>query len=222
LQTFPIKSSTGRRAWNLIKGLRPTICFNQLSGIPQVSFQVRHFKVTVQDILVFLVGLNQPIIVAIDEFQQILSYLEKNTDALFRAMIQQLQIVRFLFSGSRQTLLLELFSNTKRPFYNSASPFKLEKISLEIYRDFIIEIFRQNGKILHQSLADEMPVWTKCQTYYVQHLCNRLFQLDKKISEQLDWRECAQRKIQEQEVFFYNYRSLMSKQQWRLPVAVAK
>jgi len=222
LQTFPEKSSIGRKVWEFIKGLRPAISFDQLSGNPQVSFRVRHFEKPVQDILVFLAGLNQPVIVAIDEFQQILSYPEKNTDAWLRATIQQLQNVRFLFSGSRQTLLSELFSNPKKPFYRSASPLKLEKIPQEIYRNFIIKIFRKNGKTLPPNLADEILVWTKCHTYYVQHLCNRLFQLNKKIYEQADWQECAQRIIQEQEVFFYNYRSLLSKQQWKLLVAVAK
>ncbi len=222
LQSFPEKSSIGQRVWEFIKGLRPMISFDQLSGIPQVSFQTQHFEKPVQDILMFLSKLDQPVIVAIDEFQQILSYPEKNTDAWLRATIQQLQNVHFLFSGSRQTLLAELFSNPKRPFYKSASPFKLEKIQQEIYRDFIIGIFHKYGKILSPRLADEMLNWTKCHTYYVQHLCNRLFQLDKKNYEQADWQDCAQRIIQEQEVFFYNYRSLLSTQQWKLLVAIAK
>ena len=64
--------------------------------------------------------------------------------------------------------------------------------------------------------------WTKCHTYYVQHLCNRLFQMDKKNYERADWQDCAQNILKEQEVFFFNYRSLLSKQQWKLLVAIAK
>jgi hypothetical protein len=43
-----------------------------------------------------------------------LSYSEKNTGAWLRTTIQQFQNVRFLFSGSRQTLLSQLFSYPKR------------------------------------------------------------------------------------------------------------
>ena len=222
LQSFPEKSSIGKSVWGFIKGLRPIISFDQLSGIPQVSFQVQHYEKPVQDILLFLSKLDHPVIVAIDEFQQIQFYPEANTDAWLRSTIQQLQNVRFLFSGSRQTLLSDLFSNPKKPFYKSANPLKLEKISQEIYREFIIRTFAKKGKTLREVLAEEMLDWTKCHTYYVQHLCNRLFQMDKKNYERADWQDCAQNILKEQEVFFFNYRSLLSKQQWKLLVAIAK
>lgn len=222
LQAFPEKSSIGKRVWEFIKGLRPIISFDQLSGIPQVSFHVQHYEKPVQDILIFLSKLGQPVIVAIDEFQQIQSYPEKNTDAWLRSTIQQLQNVRFLFSVSRQALLSHLFSNPKKPFYKSANPFKLEKIEQETYREFIVLTFAKHGKTLTEALADEILNWTKCHTYYVQHLCNRLFQLDKKNYEQADWQGCAQNILKEQEAFFFNYRSLLSKQQWKLLVAIAK
>ena len=222
LQSFPEKSSVGKSVWEFIKGLRPIISFDQLSGIPQVSFQVQHYEKPVQDILLFLSKLDHPVIVAIDEFQQIQFYPEKNTDAWLRSTIQQLQNVRFLFSGSRQTLLSDLFSNPKKPFYKSANPLKLEKISQEIYREFIIRTFAKKGKTLTEVLAEEILDWTKCHTYYVQHLCNRLFQMDKKKYERADWQDCAQNILKEQEVFFFNYRSLLSKQQWKLLVAIAK
>ena len=222
LQSFPEKSSIGKSVWEFIKGLRPIISFDQLSGIPQVSFQVQHYEKPVQDILLFLSKLDHPVIVAIDEFQQIQFYPEANTDAWLRSTIQQLQNVRFLFSGSRQTLLSDLFSNPKKPFYKSANPLKLEKISQEIYREFIIRTFAKKGKTLTEVLAEEILDWTKCHTYYVQHLCNRLFQMDKKNYERADWQDCAQNILKEQEVFFFNYRSLLSKQQWKLLVAIAK
>ncbi|REG88416.1 hypothetical protein C8N25_10931 [Algoriphagus antarcticus] len=222
VQSFPEKSSIGKRVWEFIKGLRPIISFDQLSGTPQVSFQVQQYEKLVQDILIFLSKLDQPNIVAIDELQQIHSYPEKNTDAWLRSTIQQLHSVTFLFSGSRQTILSELFSNPKRPFYKSTNSFKLKKIPQEKYREFIVMTFAKHGRILTDALADEILIWTKCRTYYVQHLCNRLFQLIKKIYGQGDWQDCAQKILKEQEVFFFHFRSLLSKQQWRLLVAIAK
>ncbi|MEB2780411.1 ATP-binding protein [Algoriphagus sp. C2-6-M1] len=222
LQAFPEKSTLGKKVWEFVKTLRPLISFDPLSGIPNVSFQLEKVENPVTDIFLFLENLNQPIIVAIDEFQQIRFYPEQNTDAWLRATMQQLQNVQFLFSGSRQSLLSELFSDPKRPFFKSVSPFKLEKINQNDYRDFIIKIFASHGKQLSEELAEELLEWTKCHTYYVQHLCNRIFQVPEKKLSRADWQGCAQNILKEQEVFFFHYRSLLSPQQWKLLVAIAK
>lgn len=222
LQHFPEKSTLGKRIWEFVKSLRPTISFDPLTGIPQVSFHTAQSEKPLRDMLVFLGSLDQPLVIAIDEFQQIHAYPEQNTDAWLRGTIQQLQNVTFLFSGSRQTLLTEMFSDPSRPFYKSASPLKLDKIDAVKYRDFIMNTFAAHGKTLSAELAGEMLDWTKTYTYYVQLLCNRLFQVDSGTYSQEDWRECANNILVENEPFFIYYRTLLSTQQWKLLVAIAK
>jgi len=128
LHHFSEKDSLGKKVWAFIKTLRPSIFFDQLSGLPQVSFHVSDAKQPVIDLISFLEQWERPIIIAIDEFQQIHAYPEKNTDAWLRSVIQRLQNVFFLFSGSQQSILNELFSNPSRPFFKSASPLQLKKI----------------------------------------------------------------------------------------------
>lgn len=222
LQHFPEKDPLGKRIWDFVKTLRPVISFDQLNGIPQVSFQISQAQRPVVDILDFLSKLEKPVVIAIDEFQQIHSYPEKNTDAWLRAAIQQLQNVFFLFSGSQQTILSELFSDPSRPFYRSANPFLLKPIDHGEYRDFIINIFKKHGKTLRPELVDQMLDWTKCHTYYVQSLSNRVFQLDKIEYTEEDWKSCAQKILDEGETFFLYYRTLLSTQQWKLAVAISR
>lgn len=222
LQNFSEKGTIGKKIWEFVKSLRPTISFDPLGGIPQVSFQTNQTEKPVRDILSFLAALENPTVIAIDEFQQIHAYPEQNTDAWLRSAIQQLQNVFFLFSGSRQSLLTEMFTDPSRPFYKSASPIKLEKIAREEYKSFIVNTFASHGKILRKELAEQMLEWTKCHTYYVQVLCNNLFQVPKTNYEQEDWHTCANNILKESETFFIYYRTLLSTQQWKLLVAIAK
>lgn len=221
LEAFGEQDSVGKKVWEFIKGFRPLISFDQLSGLPQVTFQTFHTEKPIADILSFLATLDQPTVIALDEFQQIQAYPEQNTDAWLRSAIQQLQNVFFLFSGSRQSVLQELFADARRPFFKSTTPIKLGKIEMEIYRDFIVQTFRRNVKTLAPTLAEEILDWTKCHTYYVQLLCNKLFQVPVKDYVQSDWHSCAQQILAENETFFIHYRTLLSTQQWKLLVAIA-
>ncbi|MBS9525519.1 ATP-binding protein [Litoribacter alkaliphilus] len=222
LQGFPEKSKVGKRVWDFMKSLHPTISFDQLSGIPQVSIHSAHVEKPIKNILEFLAQLEQPTVVAIDEFQQIAHYPEKNTDAWLRTVIQRLQNVYFLFSGSRQSILNELFSDPSRPFFRSASPLKIGKIGQDDYREFVVRHFKKGGKTIEEALVDEILEWAKCHTYYVQLLCNRLYQkpIKKYVRENLQ--SCADEILQEQEAFFIHYRTLLSPQQWKLLSAIAR
>ncbi|MFC0655582.1 hypothetical protein [Mongoliitalea lutea] len=71
-------------------------------------------------------------------------------------------------------------------------------------------------------MVDEVLEWTKCHTYYVQMLCNRLYQLPNRQYLKEDWQKCAKDILKEQEAFFIHYRTLLSPQQWKLLVAIAK
>lgn len=222
LQNFPQKTSVGDKVWEFVKSLRPIISFDQLNGSPQVSFQTSQTEKPIRDILSFLAEWENPTVIAIDEFQQIHAYPETNTDAWLRSAIQQLPNISFLFSGSRQSVLSEMFSDPSRPFYKSASPLKLEKIDRAKYREFMVNTFASHGKSLAEELADEMLEWTRSYTYYVQLLCNRLFQVQKTSYAQEDWHSCADNILNENESFFIYYRTLLSTQQWKLLVAIAK
>jgi AAA+ ATPase superfamily predicted ATPase len=72
-------------------------------------------------------------IVAIDEFQQITNYPDKNIEAILRTHIQGLSNSKFVFAGSERQLLEEMFLESSRPFYNSADIQSLDIIAEEKY-----------------------------------------------------------------------------------------
>ena len=84
-----------------MKGLRPVIQFDGLSGEPQISFdftQESQMNHSLQSLFSFLENQHVNIVIAFDEFQQINEYPEKNTEAILRTIIQSLTNIQFIFS----------------------------------------------------------------------------------------------------------------------------
>ena len=139
INVIPTKHKAGKKVMEFIQSLRPTISFDPLSGMPQVEFknQQEKSKENINSVLVFLENLNKKIVVVIDEFQQILNYPEKNMDAYLRTIMQQLNNVIFIFTGSHKHLMEKLFNDPSKPFYRSTQLLSLEKINQNTYKKFI-------------------------------------------------------------------------------------
>lgn len=218
------KKGFGRKLWDFIRSLRPVLSFDQLTGSPQVTFTPgsRDVNSNIEAILGFLEKESEKMIIAIDEFQQILNYPEQNTDAWLRTVIQRMKNLVFIFSGSRQHLMTELFSLPARPFYNSAAMMKIGKIDSVKYSRFIIEKFNKAGMKIPEDTVSQVLKWTDNHTYYVQLLCNRIFLSGSAEITNGVWKEEASRLLQEQEPVFYNYRGMLTNPQWQLLKAIGR
>ena len=225
LTAFPQSISIGKKFINLIKGLNPTISYDALTGAPEISFsfsQPRQYEYSLKELFTFLSKQKKPVVIAIDEFQQIVNYPEKNTEALLRTIIQQLKNVNFIFSGSRRHLLLEMFTSAKRPFFTSTNPLYLGSIPPKEYTKFIKKLFAKGGRTIDDKSIEFILDWTCNHTYYTQSLCNKVYtQNTGKISIENVYKACDSI-LQEQENIFFQYRNLLTSAQWKLLKAVAK
>jgi len=223
LRSISEKSGIGKKIWNFFKSLSLTFSFDPLSGEPSINFNLKESesKMQIKSIFKLLEDHTKPVLIAIDEFQQITNYPEKNTDAFLRTIIQQLQNVVFIFSGSQQHIMQDLFSNPSKPFFKSTAFLHLTKIDFETYQDFIVRQFLKNKKIISKEVAGEILNWTNVHTYYVQLLCNRVFSNTKKEAVTKTWQLEASKLLKEQEMVFYTYREILTKPQWKLVKAIA-
>ena len=132
-------------------------------------------KYTLEEIFGFLETSKRPVIVVIDEFQQISRYPEKNVEALLRTYMQRMSNATFIFSGSEKTLLHEMFVSSKRPFYNSAEIMHLGPIAQDTYIAFAQKLFEDHGK----SLESDPVRWAfnlfEGNTFYLQRTMNGAF-----------------------------------------------
>jgi uncharacterized protein len=223
INAVPEKSTIGKKFWEVIKSLRPVLSFDALTGTPQASFDVKYgeAETNINTLLQLLEKQDFKILIAIDEFQQILNYPEKNTDAWLRSRIQQLKNVMFIFSGSQQHLMSELFTLPKQPFFRSTQMLKLEKIETTVYSEFIAALFKKYQKEMSKEIAADILKWTNTHTFYVQQLCNRVFTAtDKKVTSEI-WRQQAHTLLLEQEPVFFAYRNMLTNPQWQLLKAIA-
>ena len=223
IRAIPEKSNLGKRFWNLLKSLRPVISYDALSGSPQASFDIKPKEIedNIHSILQFLESQEYKIVVAIDEFQQITKYPEKNTDAWLRTRIQQLKNVVFIFSGSQQHLMSELFTSPQRPFFRSTQIMKLDKLNSEVYCNFIVSIFDRYKKRISAENASQILDWANTHTFYVQQLCNRVFSSTITEVTTESWKHQAHQLLDEQEPVFFILRTMLTKPQWQLLKATA-
>ena len=173
------KSESGLRKFlAALKSIKGTFGFDPFSGTPTFNLQIgdlQNPEFTLEEIFHFLEMSEKPVIMVIDEFQQIAKYPEKNVEALLRTHIQQMTNATFIFSGSEQSLLQEMFVSSKRPFYNSSELMHLGAIPKEIYSTFAQNLFSDRNRML-----DPAPVgWVfdlfDGNTFYLQRTMNGAF-----------------------------------------------
>jgi len=223
LNAVPEKESIGKKIWTFVKSMRPVISFDPLTNLPMATFELRQTdtEMHINSIMQFLEGQNFNVVIAIDEFQQIVNYPEKNTDAWFRTIIQRMNNVSFIFSGSQPHILNDLFNLPSRPFYRSTTMQHIDKINQIEYRDFISHWFKKSGKSISGEIINDLLEWSCLHTYYVQLICSRVFSTgQQQITDEI-WKAEAHKLLVEQEPIFFNYRNMLTQPQWQLLKAVA-
>lgn len=165
-----------------ISSLRPALKLDPLTGQPVFDMglgEIRQPLLSLEEIFNYLETADKPCIVAIDEFQQITRYPEKNVEAILRTHIQQCQNTSFLFSGSHHHMMQQIFFSASRPFYQSASFLHLDPIKKEPYSRFVHQHFKKGGKKISDECIDRIYDLFEGHTWYMQAIFNRLYaQLD--------------------------------------------
>ncbi len=222
---FPDKTTIGARFLEFIKGFRPLIGYDPLTGQPQIQINyqsAQEKEYTLQGLLNFLEGQEVPIVLAIDEFQQISQYPEKNIEALLRTYTQNLKYIRFIFCGSRKAMMINLFSNVKRPFYATTQYLMLEEIERKTYAQFIRDKFSGAGMTITEEALEMVLDWSLLHTFYTQSLCNMLYYIADNQIELATVKLACVELLKRNEPVFYQYRQLLTAAQWNFLIAVAK
>ena len=222
---FPQKHSIGRRFLEILKKLRPVITYDALNGQPEIHFefsQTKEYEYSLRSLFHFIDNQQIEIVFAIDEFQQIAEFPEKNIEALLRTIIQTLKHTRFIFSGSKRRMMLEMFNAANRPFFSSTQIIGLVEIPIDKYKPFIREKFAERRRSIDDEAIDFVLSWTLAHTYYTQIICNTVFAGGKKkVDKETVMRVCDEQ-LTVQQVNFIQYRSLLGPIQWNMLLAIAK
>ena len=161
-----------------IKSISGKFGFDPITGMPTFNVELGDIdrpEYTLDEIFQYLAHEDKPCIVAIDEFQQIAKYPEKNIEAQLRTHIQKLRNCNFIFAGSERHMMQEMFTSAARPFYHSADMLELKAIVPEIYIPFIAGHFKKRNRRIASDDIERVYNLFKGHTYYVQKAFNEAF-----------------------------------------------
>lgn len=179
-RVFSRKQSLLTRLVTFLKSLNLSVTYSALTGEPEVSLklgQLSNPDVTLDELLSYLAQADKPCIVAIDEFQQIAYFEEKNMEELLRTKVQHQQNTNFVFAGSEKHLMEDIFNDPERPFYNSVVFQQLLPIKKDVYVDFAQDLFTTYGKKVDAKLVERLYDYFKGVTWYMQLSMNEAFAL---------------------------------------------
>lgn len=161
-----------------LKSISGKFGFDPITGTPTFNVELGDIdrpEYTLEEIFQYLADADKPCIVAIDEFQQIAKYPEKNIEALLRTHIQKLRNCNFIFAGSERHMMQEMFTSAARPFYHSADILELKAIAPEIYIPFIVGHFEKRNRQISAENVGKVYKLFKGHTYYIQKTFNEAF-----------------------------------------------
>ncbi len=171
-----------------LKSISGKFGFDPVSNLPTFNLElgdIERPEYTLDEIFQYLSHADKRCIVAIDEFQQIAKYPEKNIEALLRAYIQKQENSNFIFAGSERHMMQEIFSSAARPFYHSADMLELKAIPPEIYIPFIVSHFQKCQRGIDAENVEKVYNLFKGHTYYIQKTFNEAF------ADTLEGTECT-------------------------------
>lgn len=157
----------------------PSLSMNPMTNVVDVSFQPSvDASVMIEDVLGLIEKIGEkgkkPIVV-LDEFQEVTS-LNKHLDKQLRAIMQMQKNVNYIFLGSQEAMMQEIFEKKKSPFYHFGVLMKLTKIPEKAFSNYIetrLSPLTKQG----ERLADEILYFTDNHPYYTQQLAYQVWEI---------------------------------------------
>ena len=214
-----------RKVSEFFSNFRPTVTFDAQTGMPTFSLDiaVHQEEQSLRRIFEYLQQSGKRCYIAIDEFQQITNYPGANTEALLRSYIQFMPNVYFIFAGSQQHMMSEMFVSAKRPFFQSSQIINLGEIDEITYYEFSANLFQRQKMTLPAPVFHYMYEKMDGQTWYLQAIMNRIYGnhvVD--VISQAEVDQTIEELIDENETAFENYYSSLTNNQCTLLLAIAR
>lgn len=213
-----------KAAGRFLSACRPTISIDSLTGSPTLSFSFERSAAenTLREVFDYLKTKEQQIVIAIDEFQQVAEFPEKGTEALLRSYIQFLPNVRFIFSGSRQHLMAEMFLSANRPFFKSTQNLSIKALACDTYYEFASNFFSAAGRSLDRKAFAFAYQLVDGVTWEMQAILNRLWSRGISVADDEPVREVVTTILEENAADYANILANLSVNEVKLLRAVAQ
>ena len=167
----------------------PTITSDIQTGNIEVSFNPSaNSTVMLEDAISLLENVstkNKRLIVILDEFQEIVS-IGKGLDKKMRAIMQLQKNINYIFLGSQESMMEQIFERKKSPFYHFGQLMRLGKIPQADFEEYLEKRLSPITKEYKEVISEIIQI-AKCHPYYTQQLAFQIWDLAyrEKISDNL-------------------------------------
>jgi len=130
------------------------------------------------------------IVFAMDEFGDLQKLNGKEIIKLFRSKIQMQSNAAYVFSGSYESVMNDLFVSAKSPFYRFARIIKLDTISPQAFSAYIQKVFKKISIEVEAAAINTILNFTQGHPYYTQLICQQI-QLNHKAGKTVNPKDIA-------------------------------
>ena len=207
----------------VVKSIQFTIGYDE-AGMINGSFglgDIKDSQKSLEEIFQYLEEAKRPCVVAINEFQQIEKYPEKNVEALLRTYIQHCHNATFIFAGSQRHIIQNMFASASKPFYNSSSIMSLGPIAKEKYVEFAVRLFTKFGKTCAPEWVEKLYDTLEGHTWYMQAVLYLAFYMTDKNCSPYIIDEALMKRVTDNENVFESMYYGLSERQRQVLKAVA-
>ena len=122
-------------------------------------------------------------VIAIDEFQKIVSLPENNKiEEVLRTAISKRKNCAFIFTGSRRNWLLSMFNSPDRPFYKLGIEHHLGPIREEVFYTWILKNLSKKEIFLSQDAFAYLYAQAYGETRFIQLISYMIFEEEEKLN----------------------------------------
>lgn len=150
----------------------PTVLINPISDEINITFNSnKSGDIALEDVLNIINKLSSKskrLIVVFDEFQAIRK-IEKGMENRLRSILQHHTNVNYVFLGSQESLIRDIFENSKSPFYHFGYLFLLSKIPEKDFQTYLQKRLK-NIFNRYNEISKNILKFSKGQPYYTQQL----------------------------------------------------
>ena len=146
----------------------PTISTTPSGEAIDITFQATtDATVLIEDALQLVEKVSEKgesMVVVFDEFQELMGL-----DKRLRAIIQNQRHVNYIFLGSQESMMTEIFERKRSPFYRFGVLMHLDRIPHSNFSQYISERLSDNF-VSKVNVVEQILATTRCHPYYTQQL----------------------------------------------------
>ena len=228
-QKIPTLEGVLKRFKEVVKGITPSVTLDEM-GKPQFQLSFNQ-TVPLEKTFQGVVDLpekgfkNKRWIVVFDEFQEINHLNGDNFEKQLRACIQFHKNVSYVFMGSKSHLLMNMFRDPSRAFYNIGKFLQVDKIPEEETVRHLTTRFHQSGIQLTPEVAGYLLQVADNIPYYCQFIASEVWQraiTDRTVITRSDVDFAVDRVLAEQGDFYLELFDRLSTYQKKLLIALTQ